>query len=420
MLYFTAVFRHGGVHVALGVAMARNESLFTVSTKHFTETTPTRAKYNMTMSTASWPYKVDKEAQVKVLLERQYVMYINMSVLGDLPVEMGFQPDLQMEFPTVNVSKPRIPHILHQIWITHGNHGNNSVPRQFVNNVKTFMIRHPGWKYAFWTHETGRKLIAKWYPQLLPFYDNANQPVTKSDILRYAIIHAYGGVYVDLDVTCHRNLNIVTTKYACILVPAPFENAVTMLQWPYHICNGVILCRANHPFFTQVLQAISKGNTHNDDMLAYGPHFFTRQYRRYNNITNMYRIDIKNDTTTPYFYKGSLPDTHTGAIYVPNTRYFLDQPFPPGEEQVNGICKNVSAQTDIERRMCVDVKRRGFNRTAGQYTFLTHGYAHTFGDDNRDKKRTFMSVQEIVQSIYNNNRTTSANTNLQKIIKVKM
>ncbi|KAH3817013.1 hypothetical protein DPMN_118539 [Dreissena polymorpha] len=322
---------------------------------------------------------------------------------------MGFQPFIDEEFPHVDTEVPRIPHNIHQMWIRHDNNTETDmeVPQQFEEYMRTFPKWNPNWKYYFWTHLTSRKLLEQRHPELLTFYDNAPYAVQKSDLMRYVVVYEFGGLYADLDTRCLRSLDIVTTKYACIVLPEPFEDGVIWENTPYRIPNGVFLCRAKHPFLEQILRNISGIKIVGDSAVLIGPLFFTRQYRQYNNISDkdMHRVAISGETSSPYFYKGELPETHQNAIYIPNTRYFLDTPHPWHRRKLSKMCANPSNSTGIIKRMCIVYAIRGFDRKPSEFTFLEHGYTFSFNRSINWSKRKHISVNKVQSHVQTFNET---------------
>ncbi|KAH3723801.1 hypothetical protein DPMN_049595 [Dreissena polymorpha] len=206
----------------------------------------------------------------------QFINATKIQYLNDIPLEMGFQPFIDVEFPHVETDVPRIPHNIHQIWIRHHNTTETDieVPEQFEQYMKTFPKWNPSWKYYFWTHRTSIKLLEERHPELLTFYYKTLVPVQKSDLMRYVVVYEFGGLYVDLDTSCLRSLDIVTTKYSCIVLPEPFEDGIIWENIPYRIPNGVFLCRAKHPFLEQVLRTISGIKTVEASPTLIGPLFF--------------------------------------------------------------------------------------------------------------------------------------------------
>ena len=328
--------------------------------------------------------------------------------LLDLPLDMGFQPEYEEEFPTVGVSESRIPHILHQIWITKGNDTaihDPVVPDEFVPSIESFLKFNPDWSYMFWDYARGRRLIEQTYPNVLSFFDNCREPVTQSDLLRYVAVYEFGGLYADLDETFLRSLDIVTKKYSCILVPAPFENTVSSFNsfnWPYHICNGIFFSKPKHPFFKLLLDTIAQKPVTTISTLSIGPYIFTCVYRQYQNISkhDLFKVNISTETTSPYFYKGRIPTDDINGIYIPNTRYFLDQPHPFVKNIMHNKCKEENKEKPLVERLCASYKHRDFIRTPGKYTFIEHAYSYSFGSVNMAKNKTYVQVSDI-RSVHN-------------------
>lgn len=91
---------------------------------------------------------------------------------------MPFEPALNVDFPTIYDTFPRIPKIIHQTW------KDFSVPAVFHENVRSFTELNPDFEYYFWTDSTARELLVEKYPELLSTYNNYVEPVRKADLLR--------------------------------------------------------------------------------------------------------------------------------------------------------------------------------------------------------------------------------------------
>ena len=298
-------------------------------------------------------------------------------ILDNLPLEAGFQSDDDIEFPHIEGGKPRIPHILHQIWMT-GNVTENTdpvLPEKFVENVKTFLHHNPNWTYFFWTDFSARKLIVERHKKMLYMYDNAPKLVVKTDILRYVLMYEFGGMYSDLDTKNLRPLDIATTKYPCIVLPIPFEHAALWTFMPYRLCNGGMMCRPKHPFFKQCIDALPDRANFSFFPKIAGPLFIDEMYKIYNNISkdDLYKIDLNQKTNTPYFFKGNKIIAEENTLYIPNTKYFLNSPSPALKSAETHIC-NKTVQTNLTQRACATVKRLGYERNS-VYSFITHQFA---------------------------------------------
>jgi len=79
-----------------------------------------------------------------------------------------------------------IPKIIHQIWIGTA----LSRPERWMN---TWREMNPGWEYKLGSDGNLPPLVNQTQFDLMPFYPG------KADILRYELLNAYGGIYVDAD-----------------------------------------------------------------------------------------------------------------------------------------------------------------------------------------------------------------------------
>ncbi|KAI9105571.1 nucleotide-diphospho-sugar transferase [Phlyctochytrium arcticum] len=93
------------------------------------------------------------------------------------------------------------PRIIHQSWKT------ETVPELFQDWAESWTRLNPRYQYILWTDETNRQLIKDHYPFALGTYDNLTANIQRADMVRYAYLHRYGGVYADLDVEVLRPMD---------------------------------------------------------------------------------------------------------------------------------------------------------------------------------------------------------------------
>ena len=85
-----------------------------------------------------------------------------------------------------------IPKILHQIWL-----GDNA-PEQLLESWKS---KYPDYEYKLWTEDNIPKEVVSQRK-----YQLTHNICQKVNILRYEILHEYGGFYVDSDTYCVKKL----------------------------------------------------------------------------------------------------------------------------------------------------------------------------------------------------------------------
>lgn len=291
-----------------------------------------------------------------------------------------FQSAEEVDFPTKTRGKPRIPHIIHQIYT------DKAIIVKYEEFIKTFIDNNPNWEYRFWTYESGWRLIADRHPYLLPTFNKLNTlSIKKSDFIKYAALYEFGGFYADLDVKNYRPLDNVTMKFACIIPPQPFEFASLSFKRPLLLSPAVLMCRPKHPFFKALLE-----NLVGVDPMSYpddttGTKYLTARYLKYNNLTeadlNKQMTDMK--SIEPYFYRGTKDVEDDNAIYIPNSQYFNDKLDPRlvNEDGNTVSCQNFLSLQQIEHlfllpqimlRGCVEFENRRKIRKSKKYAYTVH------------------------------------------------
>jgi mannosyltransferase OCH1-like enzyme len=101
---------------------------------------------------------------------------------------------------TFTAGDPVIPRILHMIWV--GDAARPAYVDQYIQQWKTLM---PTWQIRLWTNTD---ISEDEFPATIVAKLNAcEKGAQKADIMRYFIIHKYGGVYLDTDVIPYRSLD---------------------------------------------------------------------------------------------------------------------------------------------------------------------------------------------------------------------
>ena len=325
-----------------------------------------------------------------------------------------FQPAVVSDFPTTIGKQPRIPHIIHQTFMS------EKLPYKYAIYAKQMYEMNPKWTYYFWTDASARRLINDKYPQLLNYWDSFNKSISKGDFLRYIVLHEFGGAYIDLDVKPLRPLDSVTMKYACVIPTEPFEHNVFIYDTHIFMNNAIMFCRPKHPFFKQMIGRMKDTLDYDDTTDGTGPGFVTRNFIEYNYID----IDDENRTKTeftsnsPYFYRGKLPETHNDAVYVPNTQYFSDQiDIRTRKRSFRRTCSDFAEQNFLTKRACIEMRRRGMVRKDKQFTFLRHRWHHFWMDSDNYKKQYDIDIRKIAPNciIYGENNFASMRTNMKDI-----
>ena len=117
------------------------------------------------------------------------------AVLSDKQAEEDF-PYLRRKPECGGKKADAIPTKLHQIWWQ----GAEELPEHFTAMRKSWLDRHPRWSHKLWDEVSIGELVNSSFPLFAPTYHALPSKIQKADAARYAILHAKGGVYADLDV----------------------------------------------------------------------------------------------------------------------------------------------------------------------------------------------------------------------------
>ena len=197
-----------------------------------------------------------------------------------------------------------IPKIIHQIWI-----GPKKMPEKYMN---TWIVQNPEWEYMRWTDET----IKEHYPNGFKNQkkiDEIEEWAGKADIMRYEILHDFGGFYADADSICTNSLEDFFLENECFSV---FENEQVRGNL---VANGYIGATKGCKLMKILIDGISKKASVSYDktgLMAWqcvGPLFFTETI-----INTQYPIAIY-----PSFV--FIPVHYSGVKYNGNGKSYSHQ-----------------------------------------------------------------------------------------------
>jgi mannosyltransferase OCH1-like enzyme len=144
-----------------------------------------------------------------------------------------------------NADNALVPKILHHIWLQEHGDGRLETYEESRNTCTAMHKSEDGWQHWLWTEDVATEWVHTQYPELYKNYTSYAQTIQRSNILRYLILHHYGGIYLDLDLTCRQPLDE--------FLHAPFLTSSTS-KWPVGINNAFILSRPQHPFLDHLIQ----------------------------------------------------------------------------------------------------------------------------------------------------------------------
>jgi mannosyltransferase OCH1-like enzyme len=168
--------------------------------------------------------------------------------------------------PSVAEKNPelKIPKIIHQIWL------GSPVPEAFVDLQQSWIEHHLGrdWLYKLWTDED----VAQMQLYNQEFYDASDNYGVKSDILRWEVLCAFGGVYVDMDYECLRSLDELHYTYDFYTALQPLDT------WFVQLGAALFGSRPGHPILQHCIETIKNDWHLQGAPKKTGPVHFTKSF----------------------------------------------------------------------------------------------------------------------------------------------
>lgn len=193
------------------------------------------------------------------------------------------------------MSDIKIPRIFHRIWV-----GEKSMPEEYIQYQKTWAKHHPEWEFKLWTDEN-----------MIPLknqreYDNTTSPALKADIARLEILYKYGGVYIDCDFECLKNIEplldnveafaawqddylIATGIMGCVPEHYKFKTLVFCLTANINMNRKKLLPHQAGPVYITKILKESRGVTIFPKEIFY-PYYYTEKHRKYEVFSNSYAV----------------------------------------------------------------------------------------------------------------------------------
>jgi len=130
-----------------------------------------------------------------------------------------------------------------------------------------------------------KTLIHHHYSELLPVYEAYESVVARADIGRYAVLHKFGGLYVDTDTTCIRSVDRYLIEPNVSLYVQVYDNPAWQVNPDKLIesaSNAFIACTPGHEIWQHVFRNF-KECEHPQPVwiLATGPEMYIECLKQY-------------------------------------------------------------------------------------------------------------------------------------------
>jgi len=151
-------------------------------------------------------------------------------------------------------------------------------------------VLNPRMCHVIWTREHCVQLLRRYYSEYEVLFRNFPYEIQRCDMVRYCLLHRYGGVYADMDYKCCKPLSQVFARWK--------NHDLYLVQSPHapgnvsYVSNSLMMARQRgHPFWKALLSEIllssqqtsllSLLSRHFEIMYTTGPGILTRVYHVY-------------------------------------------------------------------------------------------------------------------------------------------
>jgi hypothetical protein len=127
-----------------------------------------------------------------------------------------------------------IPRVFHRIWL------GKPPPLDVLHFGETWQEHHPDWEMKLWTEDTLPPLKNR------ELFEEASTFAGKADIARYEIVEQFGGVYLDTDFECLKNIEPLLAEVEAF---AASEDGAL-------VSNSILGATPHHGFFQAAVVAL--------------------------------------------------------------------------------------------------------------------------------------------------------------------
>ena len=202
------------------------------------------------------------------------------------------------------------PKHIHQTWKDH------NIPEKWKKSSEACKRLNPDYKYTLWTDQDLDNFIAKEYSWFIETFRSYPYPIQRVDAARYFILHKFGGMYIDLDITCLEPFDSIIKNVSTQ------TDSILGATAPLGVTNSMLMSKAQHPFMEFTMRRLQVVNRwyvlpYWTIMLTTGPLFVWRNYLQYPCKEQVHILSVHQHLTVYFNHThGSSWHTWDGPIMV--------------------------------------------------------------------------------------------------------
>lgn len=201
----------------------------------------------------------------------------------------------------------KIEKIIHQVW------GGAAMPYKLRIFAETWRRHNPDWTYKLWSQADMDDLVKRTFPELHDFYCTLPFDIQRWDLIRYLILYAEGGIYVDADIECFRPISpLLDGKELFFGLEPPEHICIVNGKRQRAVCNAFMGSVKGHPVWKFIVRKVQEAvNSH------------TYKYNVVLNTTGPQMISKHMDTFMSKYYAEMIASEAASPVCKRETKNYI-------------------------------------------------------------------------------------------------
>ncbi|MDB4769426.1 glycosyltransferase [bacterium] len=157
----------------------------------------------------------------------------------------------------------------------------NNIKPELQEYRKKWKELHPDYDHILTDDADNRKLVSKYFPEYLTFYDGLTFNIERVDFVRFVMMWI-GGVYADMDTYPLKNIDAFVNTSKIVFGCEPQEHAQTIYNKEKVICNALMISPPKQNFWKKIMKFIVNNYEYNfKPVETTGPIAITKFYENF-------------------------------------------------------------------------------------------------------------------------------------------
>ncbi len=194
--------------------------------------------------------------------------------------------------------KQPIPKHIHFIFLKY--HPDSEITEQYKTNMRKCAMLNPGYTFTVWNETNLERLYNEHFPWFLPTYRSYRYgPVQRNDVSRYFLLYHFGGIYIDMDISCQVSIDTIiqnVTRSNSKADVIALDEVKKFITGNHGLLAAFLASPPKHPFLLEAIRHAPSANRYflsktHTILLSAGPWYITRIYAKYPCKEHIYKLN---------------------------------------------------------------------------------------------------------------------------------